>query len=896
MLELAGWYNIEYVLRKKLARIGFAIQRCVDGLGGKIQAMGQFRTQKSGGNWLIAAAIAIVWLGTSGLSVQGQESPSRVLELQPGLELTLLAEHPDLVTPTGIGVDSVGNLWVVACHTHFRPEGYVGPEHDEVWIFDSTGKNRRLFYNRTKTTMQLLLEGSAAGPSNFEEASGWVYLAQRDRILRVRDTDGDGVGDQEETIAALDTVADYPHNGLSGMAWHTDGGLIFSLGENFGKDWVLRGADGRELRGRGEGGVFHCARDGKGLRRIAQGFWNPFGLWMRQDGVLFAAENDPGSRPPCRLLHVVEGGDYGFQYVYGSASVHPFVCWNGELRGTLGMIHPCGEGPCAVVGLGGGVMVPSWSNHCIDYFPLHWKGATLQSQRIELLRGSDLFRPVAMVAGLPRKGDRGIDFYFTDWVSPSYELHGMGRLWKLRIDPEQATWMQPQVEPKTPQALQADAWLGRENGGGSQEQREELFRAIEGSDPFLAHAAIVALGREAKGWELGQVQALPLGRRLATLVALRKSDFENPKWVQGLWSDRDIEIRFECLRWVSDGVFKECLPQVESMLTDAGLEYRLFEAALAAYNTLQGKASAGVTEPGVLVERILSKDLPPAIQAYALRLVPAGFEGLSLELLDGLWDRGDEGLRREVVRTLAMRKNPASAQKLLAYAKDVALPEDLRLDAIAGLVNVQEADLLVELRGLLDPKAGSSPAVLAEVQRVMRGGASASREGSGLQDAGLQDVAVRKARLERMIAQGQVQAGDVQRGRRIFFHSSTVACSQCHRHEGRGNVVGPELSLVGRQGTAKELLQSIMEPNRDVAPQFYTTALELADGTTFTGILLRSSSTEVYRNNFGDEVSFQKRDILQRKELRSSMMPSGLLDTLSDEEVIDLLAFLEQSK
>jgi hypothetical protein len=108
--------------------------------------------------------------------------------------------------------------------------------------------------------------------------------------------------------------------------------------------------------------------------------------------------------------------------------------------------------------------------------------------------------------------------------------------------------------------------------------------------------------------------------------------------------------------------------------------------------------------------------------------------------------------------------------------------------------------------------------------------------------------------------------------------------------------VGPELSLIGRQGTAKELLQSIMEPNRDVAPQFYTTALELADGTTFTGILLRSSSTEVYRNNSGDEVSFQKRDILQRKELRSSMMPSGLLDTLSDGEVIDLLAFLEQSK
>lgn len=108
-----------------------------------------------------------------------------------------------------------------------------------------------MFYNKTKATMQLLW-----GPD------GWLYIAQRDRILRVKDSDNDGVGDTEETIAGLDTLADYPHNGLSGMTWHTDGGLIFSLGENFGKDWTLRGSDGKSLLGRGEGGVFHCTKAG----------------------------------------------------------------------------------------------------------------------------------------------------------------------------------------------------------------------------------------------------------------------------------------------------------------------------------------------------------------------------------------------------------------------------------------------------------------------------------------------------------------------------------------------------------------------------------------------------------------------------------------------------------
>ena len=99
-----------------------------------------------------------------------------------------------------------------------------------------------------------------------------------------------------------------------------------------------------KLTGRGEGGVFRCRADGTGLRRIARGFWNPFGVLVRDDGEMFAADNDPGSRPPCRLLNIIAGADYGYQRAYGEAPVHPFVAWNGELRGTLGMIHPSAKG------------------------------------------------------------------------------------------------------------------------------------------------------------------------------------------------------------------------------------------------------------------------------------------------------------------------------------------------------------------------------------------------------------------------------------------------------------------------------------------------------------------------------------------------------------------------
>ncbi|HRX55983.1 MAG TPA: hypothetical protein P5016_15830, partial [Verrucomicrobiales bacterium] len=66
----------------------------------------------------------------------------------------------------------------------------------------------------------------------------------------------------------------------------------------------------------------------------------------------------------------------------------------------------------------------------------------------------------------------------------------------------------------------------------------------------------------------------------------------------------------------------------------------------------------------------------------------------------------------------------------------------------------------------------------------------------------------------------------------------------------------------------------------------------LADGSDFLGILLRSSSTEVFRDISGKERTFQPADIVERTELKTSLMPPGLVTMLTDGELRDLLAFL----
>lgn len=791
------------------------------------------------------------------------ELPAQIETLQPGVKLTLLAEHPNLVTPTGIDVDDKGQIWLAACHTHFRPEGYSGPEHDEILVFDKNGKNRRVFYNKTDATMHVEI-----GPD------GWVYLAERDRVLRVRDTNGDGVGDLEENLAMLNTVADYPHNGLSGMAWHPDGGLVFSLGENFGKDWTLTAKDGTQVSGRGEGGIFRCTADGLKLRRIARGFWNPFGLMVSADGEMFAAENDPGSRPPCRLLNIVEGADYGFQWVYGSAPVHPFVAWNGELRGTLGMVHPCGEGPCAVVELGGGVMIPSWSNHCIDYFPLHRKGAGYTSQRIELVRGSDFFRPVCMA-----QGPDGA-FYLTDWVFSSYPIHGRGRLWKLEIDRTAATWVQDNVEPLNDATRLANDL----RSGKTTPPMKQLLELARGSDPYLSDAALTALAKTSGTWTPESLLALPAHERVWALVALRRVDLGEDKWVKALLHDSDPEVRFECLRWIADAVLTGFQADVEKLLGDPTLDFRLFEAALATWNTLRGEPGAGVTNPDVLVERITNPAVPARLKGYALRLAPAKHAKLTVAVLKDLLLTKDADLSLEVVRTLAAHNTDDARGVLADMAADTAADARLRAEAISGLALSDKAEHQQLLARLATDKNSN---LRGEARRALR---FTEHDKSFTMSQTRPVFSDTEAWLKLLDAlPGQASA---ENGRRLFFHPKVALCASCHRHGGRGNVVGPDLSLIARQGDRAAILQSILEPHREVAPQFYPTLLKLKDGTDFTGILLRSSSTEVFRDLTGKERTFQKADIVQRTELKTSLMPPALVMSLTDAEIRDLLEFL----
>lgn len=844
------------------------------------------------------------------------DQPAEIEILQPGVQLTLVAEHPALATPTGLDVDAQGRIWVVATHTHFRPENYIGPEHDEIIVFtdndgDGTAEQRQIFYNATDATMDLEL-----GPG------GWVYLAERDRITRVNDSDRDGKGDVSEDVMRLQTEAVYPHNGLEALAWHPDGDLVFGLGENYGKPWTLTGTDGISMSGTGEGGIFRCSADGKNLRRIAYGFWNPFGICVRHDGEIFAAENDPGERPPCRLLHIVEGGDYGFQQTYGSEAHHPFVAWNGELRGTLPMIHPSGEAPCGILPLGRGLLVPSWGDHQIDFFQLSRKGASFTAERTTLVHGSRYFRPgcIASVPGGEGGNRRKRTWYLTDWVDGRYEAHGFGRLWRLEIDLDAADWVGAlDPEPSTENNRQAAAL----RSGSVPVKREALFEFTQSDDPFLARAALIALSREAPHWNPAEFTAWPVADRIQAVPALKLANASPDVWIPALLADESPDVQFETLRWIADAQLKDFLPDVERILNHSDLDYHRFEAAIATWNILNGKSDAGIRNPELLLARVLDTNSNPKLRGYALRLLPVqplnapqdGTSpvlefppGLTLEILQELLSLNDDTLSLEVVRTLS--GNPPAAGAILAeIAADSQRNISLRAEAIAGLATIaeQHMDLLLQLG------QDSQRVVREEALRCLRTGKCSAAQLHMLESLSAQypDSA---DLIQAVIEPASISAGrppvtdtkawlaaldaiegpaDSENGRRIFNHARVAQCANCHRHSGRGNVVGPDLSRVGQRKDRVWLLKSILEPSHQMAPEFMPRTIVLKDGRAFTGIRLRSYTHETIRDTRGQNRTFHRDEIESIAESTVSFMPADILNTLTNREIRDLMEFLE---
>ena len=134
--------------------------------------------------------------------------------------------------------------------------------------------------------------------------------------------------------------------------------------------------------------------------------------------------------------------------------------------------------------------------------------------------------------------------------------------------------------------------------------------------------------------------------------------------------------------------------------------------------------------------------------------------------------------------------------------------------------------------------------------------------------------------------------GDAENGRRIFFNKQDAQCLKCHKVSGVGGEVGPELKGIGSRQNREYLLESIVDPNKQIAKGYETVVITTKKGKVVTGILKSEDAAEVkLMTPEGNLVVISKDQIDERRSGKSAM-PEDLLKYLSKAEIRDLVEFL----
>jgi putative heme-binding domain-containing protein len=138
---------------------------------------------------------------------------------------------------------------------------------------------------------------------------------------------------------------------------------------------------------------------------------------------------------------------------------------------------------------------------------------------------------------------------------------------------------------------------------------------------------------------------------------------------------------------------------------------------------------------------------------------------------------------------------------------------------------------------------------------------------------------------------GGVSAGNPTAGREVFFEETN--CSLCHAIDGKGGRLGPDLAGIGRSRSLEYLTAKVRNPNDNVMEEFQTVTVVTRAGQTIRGRRLNEDSFSIQLMAEDESLYlYLKRDLASVVHERESLMPAYDAQTLSEEQLRDLLAFL----
>ena len=357
--------------------------------------------------------------------------------------------------------------------------------------------------------------------------------------------------------------------------------------------------------------------------------------------------------------------------------------------------------------------------------------------------------------------------------------------------------------------------------------------------------------------------------------------------VQVLAATEDVQFQLDVLKGMNDGLkgrrgvkmpagweelatklAKSPSAQVRELAQSLSLTFGS-GAALAALKQALMDPKADVTTRKTALDSLMATGDPslasslhrllkdPVMRAGALRGLAAYEDektpGAILEIYSSL--TGAE--KRDALNTLVSRAT--FAKPLLAAIAGNAVPrKDLTADIVRQLRNLRNPDLNEQVEKLW----------------------GVARESEGDK---LKEIAKYKALL------ASKGPGDPPQGRAIFAR----ICQQCHTLFDVGGKVGPDITGSNR-GDLDYILQNVLDPNAVIPNDYRTSNLETKDERVITGIVTRQDDNAVTIITANESITVPRSDIKSLSQNELSMMPEGLLQQISDDEVRDLVAYLKQ--
>ncbi|MCS7166215.1 MAG: HEAT repeat domain-containing protein [Gemmatales bacterium] len=288
------------------------------------------------------------------------------------------------------------------------------------------------------------------------------------------------------------------------------------------------------------------------------------------------------------------------------------------------------------------------------------------------------------------------------------------------------------------------------------------------------------------------------------------------------------------------------------------------------------------------------KSLDAELRLRALAALPS-----KMPLPDHAWSLAVAHLRSDrpvTVRALAVEavlRSQPNAEQLKQLAEHLPrcspLEADRLLEAFATNTNEAVAHRLLEALEQAENRASLRPS------SIRRAFAKCSPETQRRAEQLLArldaSAAHQKEKLDKLLA--ALKPGDVRRGQQVF-HSAKAACSSCHAIGYLGGRIGPDLTRIGALRSERDLLESIVFPNASFVQSYEPILVATRDGRVFNGLLREDRPEDILLILGPDQqVRIPRSEIEEIQPSKVSLMPSGLDQQLTLEELADLLAFLK---